>query len=321
VLEGSEVVTTLSSTEPAGPRIICLLGMHRSGTSVAARFAELAGVHLGGPERLMPPGPDNPAGYFEHRGIKELDDELLAALGGSWDRPPVLPAGWEHDARLDHFRARADAIMHDLCTLPPSVDTGTATVGWKDPRLCLLLPFWRTVRTIDHSIHVIRDPLEVIASLGQRNNIPAGQGAVLWLRYVLSAMAADPGALVVRHSDLFENSEHVLDTMAEHLELPSVHPEARTAALHHLDPGLRHNVTEENVVIDEDPLTKLAVEVWAGGSIDASTLGPTARAAIADGWLRPPTDDRALTEARARVVELTEQLRKANRARRAGASR
>ncbi len=87
--------------------------MHRSGTSLAARALDLLGVSLGDPDRLQPAGRDNPAGYWENRYVTELDDELLAALGGSWDQPPVLTPGWEADPALDELRDRARGVLGD----------------------------------------------------------------------------------------------------------------------------------------------------------------------------------------------------------------
>ncbi len=69
------------------------MGMHRSGTSFTARALQLLGVSLGAAGSLMAPGPDNPAGYFENRDIKELNDAVLAHLGGSWDQPPRSSTG------------------------------------------------------------------------------------------------------------------------------------------------------------------------------------------------------------------------------------
>ena len=111
---------TSSAPGQAPTELVCLTGMHRSGTSLLARVASLLGVDLGAPDVLMGPGPDNPAGYWENRAIKELDDELLAHLGGAWDQPPLLESGWPLDPGLDPFRERA---LEDLGPRPgPSVE-------------------------------------------------------------------------------------------------------------------------------------------------------------------------------------------------------
>ena len=80
--------------------------MHRSGTSFAARSLALLGVSFGDESQLMGPGPDNATGYWENRLLKELDDELLSELGGSWDQPPVLEPGWDSPP-LEPYRQRA----------------------------------------------------------------------------------------------------------------------------------------------------------------------------------------------------------------------
>ena len=84
----------------------------------------------------------NTIGYFEIQAVTQLDDELLAHLGGAWDQPPVLDPGWERAGGLEEFRERAAEILEasfgPVAKWPP-------VVAWKDPRCSLLLPFWRTV--------------------------------------------------------------------------------------------------------------------------------------------------------------------------------
>src|SRR5215471_18740011 len=123
--------------------------MHRSGTSFATSALHHLGVSLGAEQGLLPPGPDNPAGYFENKDIQELDDELLAHLGGAWDRPPRLAPGWATAAELDPFRTRATVILdRDFAA---AVGDGRL-IGFKDPRASLLLPFWRTVLPIERTV-------------------------------------------------------------------------------------------------------------------------------------------------------------------------
>src|SRR5689334_15423183 len=118
---------------------VCVTGMHRSGTSVVAGALGLLGASLGDPSRMLKPGADNPKGYFEIRALVELDDELLAHLGGAWDQPPVLDPGWERDSALALFRERAAAILD--ASFGPEAERARVIV-WKDPRLSVLLPFW-----------------------------------------------------------------------------------------------------------------------------------------------------------------------------------
>ena len=107
------------------PQVICVLGMHRSGTSVIARMLNLLGVYLGPEERFLKPAFDNPKGFWEHRQISELNEEILNAFGGHHLAPPVLPEGWLKAPDLAGLRSRAQAIISD--------DFGRSDFwGWKD---------------------------------------------------------------------------------------------------------------------------------------------------------------------------------------------
>src|SRR5258706_8380174 len=77
------------TTEVYDQDIICVLGMHRSGTSLLARILNLLGVDLGPAEVLTTePIAHNPKGYWEHHEITAISDAILKRYGGSWDEPP-----------------------------------------------------------------------------------------------------------------------------------------------------------------------------------------------------------------------------------------
>jgi hypothetical protein len=302
--------------------IVAITGMHRSGTSLATRIMQIVGLSLGSEEGLAPPGRDNPAGYWENRYVTECNDEILAALGGSWDQPPVLAPGWEHDPALDPFRERVGAIVEQYY----GADLAAGRlVGCKDPRLSILLPLWRTVVDIRVTVLLARSPAEVASSLHARNRMPESQAALLWLRYVLAAVEHDPGHLLLTQGAFFDDLRPTLDRITDHLDLPRADGEAEERARSHLDPELRHHRLDAAPGDDRgaptpagvNPLAAMADAVWARGRVDADTLPTTVRDAIVQGWIRPPIDTEALTLARAKVVELQETLRKKNRRERA----
>src|SRR6516162_6096727 len=134
-------------SEPANPQpiITCLLGMHRSGTSLIARIINLLGVSLGPKEHLMKPLLENPRGFWEHTALTGINEEILAKLGGNWHEPPAFPAGWERSPQFADLRRRARALIEaDFNT----VDSW----GWKDPRNCLTLPFWQSILPAIHYV-------------------------------------------------------------------------------------------------------------------------------------------------------------------------
>ncbi len=290
---------------------VCVTGMHRSGTSVVAGALRFLGVWLGRPDRMLRPGPDNPKGYFEVQSIVQFDDELLAHLGGAWDQPPVLDPGWELDPDLVPFRAQAVDILED--TFGPR-SQWPAVCAWKDPRLSLLLAFWRTVTPIATTIVVVRDPVEVAASLGARRYpVGASQAASLWLRYLFAATAADPGHLLVRHSDIFDDLAGTVARVVHHLDLPMPDAQLEAAVRAHLDPGLRHHDAASTSADLDNPLLDLARAIWNDGDVDLEQAGPIVADLIGRGWLRPPSDGELLARARADVVRARETLRKTNR--------
>ncbi len=240
-----------------------------------------------------------------------LDEELLAHLGGAWDQPPVLDPDWEHDGALDAFRARAAEILDD--TFGPALGR-PPVIAWKDPRLSLLLPFWRTVTPIATTVVVVRDPGEVVASLGvRRYAVDAAQAASLWLRYVFAAAANDPGHLLVRHTDIFEDLPGTIARLAVHLGLPRPDAGVESAVRAHLDPGLRHHDAAAASPELDSPLLDLARAIWNGGAVDLALVPPPVADLFSRGWLRPPLDGELLARARADVVAARETIRVTNR--------
>src|SRR5688572_12078071 len=166
--------------------IVCILGMHRSGTSLLARMLNLIGVYLGSEHALMQPSDANPKGYWEHNDIVSINDAILNRHGGSWDDPPILPHGWETAEVIDDLRERAQTLIQD--------QFAEALIwGWKDPRSCLTLPFWQKLLPDMRYIVCLRNPVDVARSLEQRDSFSAEKSSDLWLAYVNSALEHSDG--------------------------------------------------------------------------------------------------------------------------------
>ena len=285
--------------------------MHRSGTSLVAGALRFLGVSLGDPERMMRPGPDNPAGYYELQSMMEFNDSLLAHLDGAWDQPPVLDPGWEQDPSLDAYRERASSILDE--TFGCSAER-PSHIAWKDPRLSLLLPFWKTITPISTTIVLVRDPREVAVSLAARRySVGAPQAASLWLRYLFAATANDRGHLIVRHGDCFDDLFGTLVAIAAHVGLPYPDAQVEASVRAHLDPSLRHHVAGSLPQEADNPLMELATAIWNDGALDLDFVAPVVGDGIARGWFRPPLDGELLARARADVVRLRETVRRQNR--------
>ncbi len=183
----NETQTALSEPiglSPADAERCCILvlGMHRSGTSVATRIISLLGADL--PQGLVPPADNNPTGYWESRDLLTLNDRLLASGGSRWD-------DWGPSPRAYQVIDQKDVIQTQFLDVLQREFAASKWFVVKDPRICRLVPFWLEVLRRFHTRAVavlpFRHPFEVAHSLHERNSIPFTEGCLLWLRHVLEA--------------------------------------------------------------------------------------------------------------------------------------
>jgi len=159
-----------------GNKIVCIAGMHRSGTSMVSRMLISCGLYTGHSEKIIPPRPDNPAGFWENVDFVNLNDRILKELGGGWDYfPSSVKEGWENDKRFNHYRKIALNMTNSF--------KRANFWGWKDPRNSLTLPFWLDLFPDMKVIVCLRNPLEVATSLHNRNYSSIQFGLNLWEIY------------------------------------------------------------------------------------------------------------------------------------------
>lgn len=153
-----------------------MLGMHRSGTSLVTRLVSLLGIALASTDDLLAGLPANPRGHWESKSLLRFDERLLRELDSSWFSPPPI-SGEELAQRLAPHRARALAALREAHPRRPFV--------WKDPRACLLLPFWSSVLA-RRAVYIVvaRHPTEVAESLERRNGFTPPYSMALWERYM-----------------------------------------------------------------------------------------------------------------------------------------
>ena len=146
------------------PRALIVLGMHRSGTSALAGLIHQSGVAMG--SSLMPGcARVNDKGFWEHKEIVAIHEQLLKEMGYNWDDPRVLPDQWWETARNQSYIEKICRVL--------DLEFGSESLwALKDPRICRLLPLWRQVFSRlgvkPLFLHIVRNPLEVAASLKHR---------------------------------------------------------------------------------------------------------------------------------------------------------
>ena len=211
------------------------LGSHRCGTSMLAGLLALHGVFMG---QTLPPGKNNPKGYWEHIGINEANESMLARLQISWDWPFALPSCWQEDLEpFEPLRVQSLAPFHEQ-TL------------WavKDPRLCRLLPIWlplfsRLGKTLCGLV-VFRHPEGACRSLETRNAMSRRRALAVWLHHFVDAVTnlQDILWIAVDYERMLANPRQGMDSLAEELCL---HDWPQTPSDEELrefvDPSLRHH--------------------------------------------------------------------------------
>ena len=217
-------------------KMLLILGMHRSGTSLLAGSCRLLGADLG--DRMMEAGQDNVMGFWEHDEIVHIHDQILGRLGFAWDDVRALPDKWWTYQMIQPQRAALKAVLQR--------DFGSTPLGCvKDPRLCRLLPLWQEIlKELDWQPFYLlasREPGEITASLKSRNGFSAEKSALLTLRYTLDAEAASRGGsrATVDYGALLKDWRAVLRPAWEKLGLAWPSDTAR------LDAGMERFVHKE----------------------------------------------------------------------------
>ncbi len=179
---------------------VVVLGMHRSGTSMLAALLAEAGLHVGTADDFPPADAHNRKGYFELLDVWAIDEVLLRLLGATWDAPGDVDFARLRPRDRELLAARARQVVARLDREGPWVV--------KDPRLSLLLPFWRPLLTRPIAVLLHRDPHAVARSLAARDGMVLERGLALWERYNRAALAASAGMprLVVAQRDLLADA-------------------------------------------------------------------------------------------------------------------
>lgn len=187
-------------------KAICVLGMHRSGTSCITGLLEDAGVYLG---EVSKKNPHNLKGNQENLLIMHLHNAVLADSGAGWDDPPAQPVAWSEARRQELSAILGSYRSHPLW-------------AFKDPRTLFTLPAWQDSLPGLRYIGTFRHPGAVAQSLHRRGQMPPQQGFNLWLRYNLRL--------------LDEHAQHSFDILCFDLEpLPYMHAVRRSFARLGLD--------------------------------------------------------------------------------------
>ena len=273
-------------------KVVVVLGMHRAGTSVLTRIANLLGVQLGGP--LLAASEDNPKGYWEHEGItnnlikinRKVNRMPMGQLGSApyphrwWERADI--AG-EIDQLRSIVRAELDAVGNDIW-------------GFKDPHACRMIPLLRQVFQSEgaEAVYVlsVRNPVDVAASLGKRDKLDQAKGELLWLQHYSDVLveAHENIAVVSHYEKLFAEPEAQILKIATALpflfDSDTDKQNKIESAIQAIDPKIRHHSSESDAF---NPMVRNLYDRMRTADVDAAhevALGIKQSADLFSPWVK-----------------------------------
>lgn len=143
----------MAERTPDANRILVIAGMHRSGTSLTAKWLAHCGLHVG--DELLHRPTDNPTGHYEDLSFLQLHATILRDNGLDY-----LVMDTDMLVFEDRHEAAARALIRDRA--------GQAQWGWKEPRTALFLDFWKTLLPDMNVLVVYRHFTAVADSLLRR---------------------------------------------------------------------------------------------------------------------------------------------------------
>lgn len=262
---------------PMNNHAVCIAGMPRSGTSLIAHAAKLAGVYLGRDEALMPAMANmNDEGFFELEDFLLLQRSILVSAGqAGWSSSSPLPDQWWRDPSIRAGRdALAALVVREFAMVP--------RWGWKSPPSTILLPLWEDLaQELGFSLRmlvVFRNPLDVARSLARVWNLPISQGLRLWVYYMLTVMEVVKRHphLFIQYDDFLENPEAGAQRLGEFLGCNEIDLPQKVRAI--VRPGLRHGRSrlEELAAVADPDLVALYQECLDCAAGTASAAIPPA---------------------------------------------
>nr|WP_321361160.1 hypothetical protein [uncultured Hyphomonas sp.] len=270
-----------NSRKASAPKLIMVLGMHRSGTSVATRGVHALGADLG--DNLMKPvANNNDKGFWEDLDFYRMNERVLAKAKSGWHYLYPLDTALFQKSEFAAERIEAAELLNQKLRK-------ASVFAVKDPRTAVLLPFWQCVMDdlgVEPSYLItLRNPLETAESLRKRDGFDRHKGLVLWLKHTYEAIKGTEQAkrLFVSYQNLMADPRGELERIAEAfgLNMPSDESDAfKDYASDFLDTSMHHNRISANELRRDEaipaPIPELydLVSVWCGFDPDEATTLP-----------------------------------------------
>ncbi|MBS0018665.1 MAG: tetratricopeptide repeat protein [Arthrospira sp. SH-MAG29] len=141
---------------------VLVVGMHNSGTSILAEILHESGLFLG----------VNMAHYESYFFSIFINNNLIMGGGSNWAKIPILTV-----KEVMKFKDIVGDYIQQYWALNYLLSgyNGQQLWGFKDPRLCVLLPLYLDIFPNSKVVHIRRNPDDVAASLCKKKKLGVGQ--------------------------------------------------------------------------------------------------------------------------------------------------
>jgi len=152
-------------------KIVIVVGMHRTGSSMIGGILEKLGINMG--KNSEKKNFANPFGYFEDQDLKIINEKILNEANGKWDNPP----------KKESIIAIKEKVKQDILNFL----NGKKKPIWgiKDPRLSLTLNLFLPYLDIENTYFIIthRNHSNIVNSLKRRDNFTVEKSIKLINQY------------------------------------------------------------------------------------------------------------------------------------------
>jgi hypothetical protein len=171
---------------------------------VVAELVHRCGAYGGSEGQMLSADQWNEQGYWEYLPLIAFNDDLLASVDASW----LVPPSFEDEGHLSalvsqpDFRERALGL---IAAMESVNGTPTSSWFWKDPRLGIVLPFWKEFWPGAIYLVLVRSPLDIALSLRARFHFPVSASLLMWQQYMLAILrhtAGSPNVLFIEYEQL-----------------------------------------------------------------------------------------------------------------------
>ena len=271
-------------------RLVLVVGVGRSGTSLMTGIMAQLGFHVPQPE--VKADDTNPRGFSEPRWVVDFHARLLRRRRVTVN--DARPAAWAKTGDAADDPAVRDELREWLGGQMAQADA----VVVKDPRTSWFLPLWtRSAKELgvpESFVTMLRHPAETLTSAqvsyGTRQT--AASRAAAWMNVTLATERATRGRprAFVRHADLLADWSREVNRVGGLLDLPALAnatPERNPEADAFVDPSLHRNRVHWDETDVPARVRDMAEDVWQRIQPLAEPGGdtPELHAALDEAWV------------------------------------